>query len=90
MVVPGIKYGMRGELIPNARSFLTCLHLYERDDVDIDLVENITDDDSAQRGPDGKPLARVTPGVPYQTLAEWKKLEPVTSNAWVPTLNECH
>ncbi|MFH0982010.1 MAG: hypothetical protein V2A79_10765 [Planctomycetota bacterium] len=32
----------------------------------------IVDEDRCQRGPNGRPLARVTPGVPYLSKAEWE------------------
>lgn len=75
-VVPGIKYGVFvGQNIPSCRSVNQMLHwlsLSEDCEVAIKLPEDIHDDDRCQRGPNGKPLHRVTPLVPFQTLAEWK------------------
>jgi hypothetical protein len=68
-----MPYGIRGELIPNARSVATMKALLVADDVEVKLPADITDEDSAQRGPDGKPLVRVTPLVPYQTMEEWRR-----------------
>lgn len=75
MVIPGIKYGIYvGELLPSCRSVTNMLHWLERyqeGEVDVKLPADITDEDSCQRGPDGAPLRRVTPLVPFQTMNEW-------------------
>ena len=73
LVVPGQKYGVFGELLPCCRSVDTMWHLMTNEQVEVKLHADITDEDIAQRGPDGKPLPRVTPWVPYTTLKEWDK-----------------
>ena len=73
-VIPGIKYGIRGELIPSCRSvsaMLQAIYQFQKGIIDIKLPADITDDDQCQRGPDGKPEHRMTPMVPYSTKAEW-------------------
>ena len=73
-VLPGVKYGIFGELIPSCRSVNTLLALLEdvRNGIaEVKLWEDITMDDKCQRGPNGDPLPRVTPGVPYQTMEQW-------------------
>ncbi|MFH0982005.1 MAG: hypothetical protein V2A79_10740 [Planctomycetota bacterium] len=37
----------------------------------------IVDEDRCQRGPNGRPLVRVTPGVPYLTRKEWEAKQDV-------------
>lgn len=76
MVIPGIKYGVYAhDLLPSCRSIATMLHWISRHaegECEIKLPEDITDDDMCQRGPTGKPLYRLTPLVPFQTMAEWR------------------
>ena len=73
-VIPGIKYGIyTGELLPSCRSIAMMLQWMDRAadmGVGIKLPSDINDDDRCQRGPDGTPLHRVTPLVPWLTKAE--------------------
>ncbi|MBU2048631.1 MAG: hypothetical protein KKH61_06605, partial [Gammaproteobacteria bacterium] len=41
----------------------------------VKLPHLITDLDRCQRGPNGRPLVRVTPGVPFQTMQEWDAVD---------------
>ena len=79
-VIPGIKYGIflqpdgQPQLIPNCRSVDTLWtygELVAMGTVQLKLWENITDEDMCQRGPDGRPLPKVTPFVYFETKAEW-------------------
>lgn len=70
-VVPGIKYGIYGEMIPCCRSVEAMLHILDNATVFIKPASEILDEERAQRGPDGTPLRRVTPMVPYLTKSEW-------------------
>lgn len=69
MVISGIKYGIYvGQLLPSCRSIETMLNWlskYDEGECDIKLQSDITDEDCCQRGPDGNPLGRLTPLVPF-------------------------
>jgi len=71
-VIPGIKYGNYGEMIPSCRSVDTMITWLLSSAV-IKLPKDILDTDKCQRGPTGKPLSKVTPLVPFVTLKEWQE-----------------
>lgn len=81
-VIPGIKYGIyccpdgTHHLIPSCRSIDAMLEWLQRADEGecvIKLPEDIGSEDRAQRGPDGEPLRRVTPLVPFTTRKEHQR-----------------
>lgn len=77
LVIPGVKYGVFQELLPSCRSvdgLFSWMVLYGYGEVEIKLHKDITEQDCCQRGPDGLPLLRVTPFVPFKTLEEWRNL----------------
>lgn len=75
-VIPGMSYGIfQGDLIPSCRSSDTLALLLKGElleGFEVACMDDITDEDKCQRGPQGMPLPRFTPGVPFKTLAEWK------------------
>lgn len=75
-VVPGMKYGIYGEMIPCCRSVEAMMHILDNATVFIKPAADILDEERAQRGPDGVPLRRVTPMVPFLTRAEWDARNP--------------
>ena len=76
-VLPGIRYGIRGEFIPNCRSVFTLFAMLSDINNDLATVKDFTlldENDKCQRGPNGKPLTRLTPAVPFQTYSEWESI----------------
>lgn len=74
-VVPAVKYGIYGQMLPCCRGLDAASRFIElagKGLVVLKQREEITEHDLCQRGPDGLPLHRVTPLVPYLTLEQWK------------------
>lgn len=76
IVIPAITYGMRRELLPNCRSLASMCMVLEamKNGGKIILKTKIEAEDKCQRGFDGLPLYRMTPGVQYLTYQEWVEI----------------